>query len=248
MIADSQPLAGKNALVTGGGSGIGLGIAQALAGASCRVAISGRRAQTLEAACRQWPGTPPLLCHTVDVVDRQSVDKLFRWADQHLGKIDILVNSAGINIKRRSMAEMEPHQWDLVMAANATGAYNCIYAVLPQMMARRDGLIVNISSISGKRASQLGGVAYSASKFALNALGICVGNEYAKHGIRVTNVHPGEVDTPILDHRPQPVTPEHRSTMLQPQDIGQLVLAIACLPPRAHVPEVIVKPLAQEYA
>ena len=117
-----------------------------------------------------------------------------------------------------------------------------MYAVLPQMRERRDGLVINISSISGKRAWDLGGVAYCASKFAMAALGTAVGNEDGPNGVRVTNVYPGEVDTPILEQRPNPVSDEHRAGILQPEDMVGVLVAVACLPARAHVPELIVKP------
>jgi len=237
----------KRAVVVGGGTGIGLGIARAFAAQGCRVAIAGRREDKLREAAEAWQGDPPLLYHPVDVADRQSVERLFAWANEQLGQIDILVNSAGTNLRTRSMAEMTPQQWDEVMAINATGAYNCMYFVLPQMRARRDGLIINISSISGKRALALGGIAYCASKFAMSALGTGVANEDAPHGIRVTNIYPGEVNTPILEKRAVPVSAERKAAMLQPEDLGDLAVAIACLPPRAHVPEVIIKPRVQEY-
>jgi len=89
-------LAGKSALVTGGGSGIGLGIAQALAGEGCRVAIAGRRGDVLRQAAAGWIGKPPMLTHEVDVADRESVKKLFAWQEKELGPLDFLVNSAGI--------------------------------------------------------------------------------------------------------------------------------------------------------
>lgn len=240
-------LQGKTAVVTGGGTGIGLGIARALAGEGCRVVIAGRREEKLREAAQAWQREPPLLYKAADVASLASVEQLFAWANEQLGRIDILVNCAGINIKNRKIADMRPEQWDQVLAANASGAYYCMYAVLPQMRARKDGLIVNVSSISGKRATQLGGVAYSASKFAMAALGTCVANEDAQNGIRVTNVYPGEVNTPILDNRPVPVTAEHKASILQPEDVGDMVVAIACLPPRANVPEIIVKPTKQEY-
>ena len=240
-------LHGKTALVTGGGTGIGWGIARALAAAGCQVAIAGRREQPLREASAEWQGQPTVLCHTVDVTNRDSVRELFDWTNEQLGRIDILVNSAGTNIKNRTMSEMTPEQWDEVMAINATGVYNCMYAVLPQMRARRDGLIVNITSISGKRASALGGVAYCASKFAASALSTAVWNEEVANGIRITNVYPGEVNTPILEKRPQPVSKERKSKMLLPEDIGEMVVAVACLPPRAHVAELVIKPTAHEY-
>jgi NADP-dependent 3-hydroxy acid dehydrogenase YdfG len=240
-------LAGKTALVTGGGTGIGFGIAAALSAEGCRVAISGRREDKLREAASKFKGETPLLVCQADVADRASVDAMFAWADKELGKIDILVNCAGVNVPKRLMADLEAEHWDLLMNVNATGAYNCIRKVLPQMLERRDGLIVNISSIAGKRAGLLGGVAYNASKFAMTALGTSVAQEVGGSGIRVTNVFPGEVETPILDHRPVPVTAEQRAKILQPEDIGAAVLMVACLPPRAHIAELVIKPTSQNY-
>jgi NAD(P)-dependent dehydrogenase (short-subunit alcohol dehydrogenase family) len=240
-------LAGKTAVVTGGGTGIGRAIAQSLAGEGCRVAIAGRREDPLRDAAAAWSGEVAIEFHTLDVADQQSVGSFFEWAGKTLGSINILVNSAGTNTRTRTMAEMDPADWDRIMATNASGAYYCMHAVLPQMREAGDGLIVNISSIAGLRASPLGGVAYCASKFAMTALGIAVSNEDAVHGIRVTNVYPGEVDTPILEHRPSPVSDDHRARILDADSVGQLVLAIACLPPRAHVPEVTIKPISQEF-
>lgn len=240
-------LSGKSALVTGGATGIGWGIAQALAAAGCRVAISGRREDALRTAASSWTGSPAIQWRVCDVAQRASVQQLFQWAETALGPLDILVNSAGTNIKTRSLAEMQPDQWDEVMAINATGVYNCMYFALPGMRARHDGLIVNISSISGKRAAPLGGVAYDASKFAVTALGTAAWNEEAPNGIRVTNIFPGEVNTPILEKRPAPVSEERKARMLLPEDVADMVVAIASLPPRAHVPELIIKPTVQEY-
>lgn len=240
-------LAGKTALITGGGTGIGWGTALALAQEGCQVAISGRRPEVLEAAARSWTGSPPILHHLCDVGVRADVKRLFAWAAEQLGRIDILVNSAGVNIKQRMMANMLPEEWDRVLTINATGVYNCMYEVLPQMRERKDGLIVNISSISGRRAAALGGVAYNASKFAVAALGISVANEEVANNIRVTNIYPGEVDTPILEHRPVAVTDERRAKMLLPEDVAAMVVALAKLPPRAHVPELIIKPTSAEF-
>lgn len=240
----------KTAIVTGGGSGIGEGVARALAAEGCQVIITGRSEAKLRASAEdfQADGAPPIRYRALDVADRQAVGQFINWATEELGHVDILVNSAGTNIIKRSMAELDPADWDKLLAVNATGAYNCMHAVLPQMRERRDGLIVNISSVAGVRASMLGGVAYTASKFALTSLSHCVALEEKDHGIRVTNVHPGEVETPILDARPVPVSAEHRARILQPEDIASLVLAIACLPPRAHVSDILIKPTTQAFA
>jgi NADP-dependent 3-hydroxy acid dehydrogenase YdfG len=134
------------------------------------------------------------------------------------------------------------------MAINATGPFNCIRHILPAMRQRGDGLIVNISSISGLRASSLGGIAYCASKFALSALTTAAGLEACGEGVRLTNIYPGEVDTPILDQRPQPVSEERRAKILQPEDVAAAVMMVVQLPPRAHVPELVIKPVVQEFS
>ncbi|MCB9953820.1 MAG: SDR family oxidoreductase [Planctomycetaceae bacterium] len=240
-------LQNKTALVIGGGTGIGSGVALALAEAGCKVIISGRREEPLRQVASRCNIEGAIQCRTADIADREGIHQLVDWATEQLGQIDILVNCAGVNVPKRTMAELAPEDWDKLMNINATGAYNAMHAVLPQMRERKDGLIINVSSIAGVRASLLGGVAYSASKFAMTALGTCVGLEERNNGIRVTNVYPGEVETPILDARPVPVSQEHRSRILQPEDIASLVVTIAALPPRAHVPDIVIKPTTQEF-
>lgn len=241
-------LRGKKVLITGGGTGIGEETALALAQEGCHVAITGRRESHLRKTAGLWTGAPPIRIFPADVGDRQNVEQLFAWAADQLGPIDILVLSAGINVRRRLMGDLDPAEWDKVLQINATGAFNCIHAVLPQMRERKDGLIINISSVAGKRAGLLSGVAYTAAKFAMSALGLCTALEEGKNGIRVTNIYPGEVNTPILDERPQPVTDEHRARILQPEDVALAVVMVARLPPRAHVPELVIKPTLQSYA
>ncbi len=238
-----------NVLITGGGTGMGQGIAWALAAAGYRVVVAGRREDKLQETVQgASAGSVPILAYPVDVAERASVVKMVEWACQQLGQIDCLVHAAGVNIKNRSMLSMPPERWDEILAVNATGAYNCMWAVLPGMRERRTGLIVNITSIAGKRAADLGGIAYCASKFAATGLGTAVGLEEATRGIRVTNVYPGEVDTPLLEQRPQPVSDERRASMLKPADVAQMILALIQLPPHVHVPEMVIKPLVQAYA
>ena len=184
---------------------------------------------------------------SVDVSNREEVLSFFEWVLGLAGQIDVFVNAAGINVKDRAMGVLSPEQWDNVVNINANGAYNCLYALLPTMRKQKDGVIFNISSVAGKRAIALGGVAYSASKFAMTALGTCVSNEVNKEGIRLINVYPGEVNTPILDQRPTPVSDEHRQRILQPEDVANVLTSLASLPPNVHVPEIVIKPLAQEW-
>lgn len=247
-MTDAQPLGGRTAVVTGGGTGIGAAIARTLAEAGARVAISGRREEPLrEVAEAVAEGALPILIRKCDVADRDSVASFFDWARCELGQVDILVNSAGINIPNRSLESITPEDWDRVMQINATGAFNCIFQVLPGMRQRQDGVIINICSVAGIRTGLLGGVAYNASKFAMDALARSVGEEERDNGIRVTSIYPGEVETPILDDRPVPVSDEHRARILQPDDLAAAALMVASLPPRARVPELVMIPTSQSF-
>ncbi|QDV21822.1 SDR family oxidoreductase [Aureliella helgolandensis] len=234
-------IAGKRVVIVGGGTGMGQAVARQLDAAGAKVVVGGRRI----AALQETASGTSILTRTIDVASREDTHEFFAWATEQLGQIDVMINAAGINIKNRSMADMLPEQWDQIFAINATGAYNCLHAVLPAMRARKDGFIINISSIAGKRAIALGGIAYSASKFAMTALGTCVANEVAEDGVRVTNIYPGEVNTPLLEQRPAPVSEEHKARILQPEHVAELVVGLIALPDSVHVPELVVKPLTQ---
>ena len=237
----------KTVLVTGGGSGIGLGIARALADEGCRVALTGRSQQRLDEAAATFDAKAAVLTRPCDVADRAEVGRLVDWFEQQWGTPDVLVNSAGINVARRAIADLDPADFDRMMAVNNTGTFNCIHAVLPQMCERGDGLIVNISSIAGKRGDMRGGMAYSAAKFAQSGLGMTLGAEVGTKGVRVTNIYPGETNTPILEDRPVRLSAEHLASILQPEDVAAAIRFVACLPPRAHVPELVITPTWQPF-
>lgn len=234
------------ALVTGAGSGIGWAIAQAFVDGGARVALLGRRAEKLHSVASRLPDEQ-VLCYPCDVSDRAAVDAMIQQVTGRFGEVSLLVNNAGINTVRRSVAEVDPSDWDRTMAINLTGAFNCVRAVLAGMRKRGYGLIINMASIAAKRASQLSGAAYSASKHGMLALTHAINEEEAQYGIRATALCPGEVDTPILDCRPEPVSPDHRERILKPEDIAAAALFVASLPSRACVPELIIKPVIQVY-
>ena len=231
-------LKGKAVLVVGGAGGIGLGIAEALASEGCQVAIVDNREEALGKAT----GDGRMQGRLCDVTDRKQVAELFAWLGEELGSLDILVNSAGINVGNRMMANVDPADFDRVMEVNTTATFNCIHAALPIMRQKKSGLIVNIVSLAGLRVMTLAGMPYCVSKFATGALGTFVNLEEAGNGIKVTNIYPGETNTPIIDKRPMPPPPEKRARMLQPEDIAACVVAVAKLPPRAVVPELVITP------
>ncbi len=228
----------KAVLVAGGAGGIGLGIAEALAAEGCKVAVADYSKDALDKAVK----SKSLAGRVCDVTNRAQVAELLDWFAKEIGSIDILVNSAGINVGNRMMANIDPDDFDRVMEVNTTGTFNCIHAALPIMRDKGSGLIVNIVSLAGLRVMQLAGMPYCVSKFATGALGTFVNLEEAANGIKVTNIYPGETNTPIVDKRPTPPPPEKRAAMLQPEDIAACVVAVAKLPPRAVVPELVITP------
>tara|TARA_B100001013_G_scaffold264120_1_gene166388 strand:+ start:348 stop:1073 length:726 start_codon:yes stop_codon:yes gene_type:complete len=238
-------LSEQNAVIVGGGTGMGEAIALGLAREGAKVVVAGRRQAKLDEVARQ--GRENIFTHTVDVANRDSVKTLFDWVGEKFDQLHILVNCAGANVPKRSMSELAPDDWDKLMNINATGAFNCMHYGLALMRPHKTGLVINISSTSGKRAAPLGGVAYNASKFAMAALGTSANEDERANGIRVTTIFPGEVDTPILDDRPVPPSAEHRAKILKAGDIADITLAIAKLPPLAHVPELVIKPIGQSF-
>lgn len=231
-------LNGKTAIVTGGGSGIGLGTAKALAQAGCQVTICGRNEEKLVEAAGDNLGI-----HLCDIADREQVLALI----SELGTPDIFVNAAGINVVKRKTYELSPNDFEKLMGINCTGFYNILHAILPAMRERKDGLIFSISSIAGKRAYPLAGMGYAASKFGVSGMASAVNAEEAENGIRITSIFPGEVNTPILDERPVKIPDEQKARMVHPEDIGTLIVAIAQLPKHVVVPELIITPTYQEY-
>jgi NADP-dependent 3-hydroxy acid dehydrogenase YdfG len=240
-------LNGKIALITGGGSGIGLAVARAFLEEGARVAITGRDEKKLQEAAAGLPGGDQLLHHAADLTDPTQVQTLVQAVTKKLGPVEILVNNAGLNIKERTFRELTAERWQLLVRGNLDTAFYCTSAVMPEMLRRRSGLIINISSTSGKRAGPLGGAAYAAAKFGMAAMGMCLAAEEIQSGIRVSNIFPGEVDTPILVNRPTPVSDEHRARILKPEDVAAAVLFVATLPPHVSIPELVIKPTAQMY-
>jgi NADP-dependent 3-hydroxy acid dehydrogenase YdfG len=240
-------LTGQTVLVTGGGSGIGLAVARLLLAEGARVAISGRDAAKLQRAAQTLNAGDRVVSHPADVSDPQQAQTLIQNVTALLGRIDILVNNAGANLKERTFRELNPERWRQMMGANLDGAFYCMHTVLPQMTERGGGVIININSISGKRAHPLGGIAYVAAKHALRGLALGVASEEKASGVRISSIYPGEVDTPILDNRPSPVSEEQRGQMLQAEDVAAAVLFIATLPPRAWVPELVITPSKAQY-
>ena len=239
-----RQLVDKVVVVTGAGTGIGAAIARGFAEAGARVAFVGRRPEPLAAAAAGLNAERVLL-HSCDVSDRGAVETLASAIEAEWGAVDVLVNNAGINTNPRSVGEVAPEDWDQTIAINLTGMYNMVRAVLPGMRRQNDGLVIAVASIAGLRASKLAGAAYSASKHGAVALTNSINEEEVASGIRACAICPGEVETPILAQRPEPVSAQRRAAMLQPEELAQAALFVASLPARACVPLLVIKPTTQ---
>jgi 3-oxoacyl-[acyl-carrier protein] reductase len=210
----------KRVLVTGGGTGIGRQIALACARAGAQVVVAGRRRDKRDAAAAESGGRAIEL----DVRDPGSIERAVREA----GRIDVLVNNAAA-FAHGDVVDLSQEDWDRVLETNLRGPFLMCRAVLPQMIERRSGDIVMVSSTSGKRANP-GSSAYAASKHGLNGLIHALLLEVRRHNIRVISVSPSSVELPDRGAM--------RENRLQAPDVAQAVVAALSLPARALVRDV----------
>lgn len=238
-----RDLAGKVAWVTGAGSGIGEAGAVALAKAGMKVVLSGRRAELLDAvAARIAHDGGEATVEPLDISDQHAVASVAARITERFGRLDILVNSAGVNVKERLWKDLTPEIWDQVIRIDLDGAFYCTHAVLPVMRAQRDGLIIQISSWAGRFDEYLTGAAYNAAKHAQVSMTATLNKEEFANGIRGCSICPGEVATPILDKRPVPVSDEEKARMLQSEDLGETILFVAQMDTNVCINEILMSP------
>lgn len=239
----SKPLAGRVAWVTGAGTGIGQAGALALAEDGAAVVLSGRRRDALDETARKIAASGGASeIEALDVADGAAVEAAADRILKRRGRVDILLNSAGLNVTKRNWDVLDKDAWDTVVGIDLDGAFYATRAVLGSMRARKDGLVINVSSWAGRYDTYLTGPAYNAAKQGLVAMTAHLNMAEGKNGIRACVICPGEVNTPILDQRPIPVPPEVRATMLQPHDMGETIRFLARLPAHVCISEIVIAP------
>lgn len=192
-------LAGRVAIVTGGGRGIGQGVAYALSREGASVVVNDLHAETCEAVAKEITARGgKALAVQADVSDWASVKAMTEITLSEFGTVDILVNNAGILRSTSPLEEISGEEWDLVMNVNVRGVFNCTKAVLPIMKKTRRGKIVNVSSIAGRSTSNSGGVHYTTSKAALLGFTRHTAREGASYGINVNAIAPAGVETEMV--------------------------------------------------
>lgn len=234
--AGASALAGTTALITGASRGIGLAIAQRLGQLGARVAICGRDSDALDAAQTLLRAEHiDVFALSADVSRGDQVSALVEKTLARFGTIDFLVNNAGL-ARFGPVQERSEHDWDTVLDTNLKGVFLVSRAVIPSMIARQRGHIVNISSLAGKNFFA-GGSIYCASKWGLLGLTFCMGEDLRAHGIRVTAVCPGSVATGFG----HPSTKDTQK-MLQPADVAHAVEMVITAAPQNFISEVVMRP------
>lgn len=236
-------LNGKVAWVTGASSGIGEAAALALAKEGAAVALTGRRRAGLEAlAARIRAQGGKATVAAGDVTEPETPQRLAQAIAGEFARLDILVNNAGANVLERQWAKLNPERIKTVLDSNLTSAFLCAQAALTIMREQKDGLLIHTASWAGRFIGPLSGPAYVAAKHGVVAMSYTINMEEFMHGIRSTVLCPNEVATPILDRRPVPVPQTDRDRMIQPEQMGDLIVYVAKLPASVCINEVVISP------
>jgi 3-oxoacyl-[acyl-carrier protein] reductase len=237
MTGESKVLDGQVAVVTGAGRGIGAAIAEKLAGMGAGVVVCGRTLQSLQKVAGSIGAAggraEAMAC---DVADLKSVETVAEAVEERFGRVDVLVNNAGVGAFSTPLHKLHPEEWERVMNTNLRGVYYCIRSFAEMMIRAGQGHIVNVSSLAGKNALPNGAV-YSASKWGLNGLTYSVAEELRGHGIRVSVVCPGSVDTELSPH-----AGKSKAKMLKPADVAHVVAMIVTQAPQSFASEVLIRP------
>lgn len=229
-----ESLQGKNALITGAGKGIGRAVAIALAQEGVNVGLMARtEADLVKVAEELKPYNTKVVIATANVADINAVNTAVAHIKAGLGKIDILINNAGIS-SFGSFMELEPSRWEEIVKVNLFGSYYVTRAVLPEMIERKSGDIVNISSTAGKNGAAVTS-AYSASKFALIGMSESLMQEVRKHNIRVTTLTPSTIATDMA--KDLKLTDGNPERVMQAEDFAELIIAQLKLNRRVFVKE-----------
>jgi NADP-dependent 3-hydroxy acid dehydrogenase YdfG len=253
-MSDRTDLRGRWALITGATSGFGLATARALAAEGCHVAITGRREDRLRATAAEIASAHKVevLPLRFDVRDLGQVRSALEGAKGLLGRLDVLVNNAGLALALDPIQSGDPADWDQMIDTNVKGILYVSRAVLPGMVERGRGHVVNIGSVAGHQ-TYAGGAVYSATKYAVRAITDALRYDVLGKGIRVSNVEPGLAETEFSEvrfkgDRSRAKTVYEGMTALSAEDVADAVLWCLTRPPHVNVQSVLILPTDQASA
>lgn len=224
------------AVITGASRGIGAAIARELARRGHRLALLSRDREKLREVVQRVAGESPAVeAFACDLQDPRQVEKTFEAIRQWAGRIDVLINNAGLGIFA-PLHQLSDTDWDSQLNTNLRGVFYCSRAVIPAMISQQSGAIINISSLAGKNAFA-DGTAYCASKWGLQGLTYCLAEELRQHNIRVSVICPGSVHTEFSPHQGK-----DPAKMLQPEDVAKTVGWLLEQSPQSFVSEISIRP------
>ncbi|MFY9948316.1 MAG: SDR family oxidoreductase [Candidatus Sulfotelmatobacter sp.] len=233
----SRFLVGQVAVVTGAGRGIGAAIAKTLAELGATVVLCGRTRAALDSSAKaiaEAGGKAEVI--PCDVTSLESVEAAAKRIESSFGRVDVLVNNAGIGGFGGPLHQLAPDAWDQILNTNLRGVYYAIRALAPMMIRARSGHIINLSSLAGKNALP-NGAAYAASKWGLNGLSYSVAEELRAYNIRVSVICPGSTNTELSPH-----AGKDPNKMLQPEDVAHAVEMLVTQAPQSFVSEILLRP------
>jgi len=249
-----ESLKGRVALVTGASAGIGEACARALAGAGAHVVVAARRRERVEALARELEGEHGVraLAVALDVRDRSAVEAALAPLPEPFTAVDILVNNAGLGRGMDKLYQGDPSEWDEMVDTNVKGLLYVTRCLVPGMVARGHGHVVNLGSVAGREVYP-GGNVYCATKFAVRALTGALKMDLLGTPVRVTTVDPGMVETEFSmvrfrGDRERAAKVYENLEALRPEDVADAVLWAVTRPPRVDVTEIVVMPTAQSSA
>lgn len=238
-----RDIRGKIAWVTGAGTGIGEAAAKALAAEGAIVVLTGRRREPLDkvaAVIKQAGGKASV--QSGDLGKAATVDRIVSAIVAEHGRLDIVVSNAGTNVPNRWWRNLTTEAIDTLVAGNLQSALYVTHAVLPVMRAQKEGQLIHTSSMAGRNIGMVSGPIYTAAKHGVVAMSHTVNVEECLNGIRSTVILPGEVATEIMQFRDPPELPETLAKMVQPEDMGAVVVFVAKQPQHVNINEMWVTP------
>lgn len=242
----------KTAFITGATSGIGKATAEIFAKQNIQLILCGRRKDRLIRLKAELEKFTKVTILNFDVSNREEVFKAIQSLPKEFQKIDILINNAGNAHGLSTIQDGSIDDWDAMIDINVKGLLYVSKAILPQMIERNEGFIVNIGSIAGKEVYPNGNV-YCASKYAVNALNKAMRLDLNKHNIRVSAIHPGAVETEFSEVRFKGDKEKAKSVYkgfkaLQAEDIADIIYFVVTRPYHVNIEDLVVYPTAQASA
>lgn len=242
-MTENNALSGRNILIAGATSGMGRATARAAAAAGAGLILLGRDADRLDQIKSEAAklGASSVLGIQADAADADALSQALEGYQGELAEVDTLVNSIGVNIVNRAFFDLAPKDWASMIDINMNAAFNLAKVMVPVFRKRGSGLLINISSTAARKPDP-SGAAYQATKAGVMAMTHAIMEEEWQNGIRATVILPGMTETPLLEKRPTPPTPEMRAKALQPEEIADACMFVIALPQRAHVSELMIQP------